>query len=229
MEFSERISHAYLFAKNYIISKGYAGEIDWQSSLCYESLDEQTYLQEIAWVILASGMNDKVVRKVFPAIKSIMFNFESSELICKQKEDCCKKALEVFNHVGKISAIIHVAEFIQTKSFGFLKEKLKVEGISFIKTFPYMGNATSLHLAKNIGLDVVKPDRHLVRIATLLGFDSPADLCELIATQIQERVSLIDLVLWRYATLDKNYLENVSWYVKNNKVSKTLVFNGVID
>jgi len=191
MEFSDRISHAYLFAKKYVISKGYADEIDWQSSICYEELNEQVFLHEMCWVILASGMNDKVVRKVFPSIKSVMFGFESSDLICNKKQDCLNKALQIFNHKGKISAIIYVAEYIQEHSFVSVKSNLINNGIDFIKTFPYMGAATSFHLAKNIGLDVVKPDRHLIRISTLLGFDTPNELCNVISGRIQEKISLI--------------------------------------
>lgn len=224
MELSERLSHAYLFAKKYVISKGYASEIDWQSSLSYESIDEKIFLHEMCWVILASGMNDKVVRKIFPVIKSIMFDFESSALICEKKQSCLNNALKTFNHYGKISAILYVAEYIQQYSFEIVKLNLKNKGIEFIKTFPYMGAATSFHLAKNIGLDVVKPDRHLIRLSTLLGFETPNELCSIISIQIQEKVSLVDLVLWRYATLDKNYVENVNRFIIN-KTSKSTYNN----
>jgi hypothetical protein len=81
-------------------------ELEWQEEVCFDMLTEQKFLNEISWVILASGMNDKVVRKVFPKIKSAMLNFESADLICKRKKTCFRKALKIFNHEGKIKAII---------------------------------------------------------------------------------------------------------------------------
>ena len=210
---TDRIAHAYFFAKNYIISKGYGNEVDWQQELNYDKITEQKFLNEISWVILASGMNDKVVRKVFPIIKNIMFDFKSSDLIQKNKTRCYNNSLKVFNHKGKISAIIYVAEYIKLHTFDEVSSRIMKEGIGFIQTFPYMGKATSFHLAKNIGLDYAKPDRHLIRISNSLGYNTPNDLCKVISNRIQEKKSLIDLVLWRYATLDKNYIRNLNWFI----------------
>lgn len=211
----DRLAHAYFFAKNYIIGKGFGNEIDWQQENSYDKITEQKFLNEISWVILASGMNDKVVRKVFPLIKKIMFDFNSSELIYKNRRQCLNKSLKIFNHKGKISAIIFVAEYVKKQTFEVVNYRIMKGGIDFIKTFPYMGNATSFHLAKNIGLDYSKPDRHLVRISSSLGFNNPNELCYEISNRIQEKISLIDLVLWRYATLDKNYLKKLNWYMSH--------------
>ena len=85
--------------------------------------------------------------------------------------------------------------------------RFQSEGVEFIQTLPFMGPATSYHLAKNIGLDVVKPDRHLLRMAAAVGYDSPSLLCEDIAASVGDRVSVVDVVLWRFATLNSNYTD----------------------
>jgi hypothetical protein len=213
MDFSERIAHGYFFAKKYIIHKGYGNEIDWQEGLIYETITEQKFLSEISWVILASGMNDKIIRKIFPKIKLVMLNFQSAELICNQRENCYDKALKIFNHKGKIEAILFAAEYLQKYSLAFIKAEILKKGISFIQTFPYLGKATSVHLAKNLGLNLAKPDRHLNRISSILGFSTPNDLCKEISDIIDEKISLIDLVLWRYATLDKHYLKRINSFI----------------
>ncbi len=87
-------------------------------------------------------------------------------------------------------------------------------------TFPYLGNATVFHLAKNLGINVAKPDRHLLRISNCLGYKCPNNLCEEISLTIDEKVSLVDLVLWRYATLDKNYLSKIQWYINRFSIKK---------
>jgi len=209
----EKLAHGYFFAKNYIIKKGYGHEIDWQDDIAYAQLTEQKFLEEFAWVVIASGMNDKVVRKIFPQIKQVMFNFKSGRLINHNNEACLNKALLILNHPGKINAILTVCSYINTYSFESLKSQIREKGVDFIQTFPYMGKATSFHLAKNLGLDVAKPDRHLVRISEIAGYLDVNRFCQDLSLQINEKVSLIDLVLWRYATLDKNYMKNISWFI----------------
>jgi len=71
--------------------------------------------------------------------------------------------------------------------------------ISFLQTFNFIGSITAWHLAKNLGCDVAKPDRHLVRIASQFGYQSVHDLCNDLSCEFEEKVSVIDLVLWRYA------------------------------
>ncbi len=212
MEYTDRLGHAYFFAKNYIIRKGYWDEINWQDSVTYSSLTQQKFLEEAAWVILASGLSDKVVRKKFPLIQEKMFKF-SAALIVKNRFECYEGAIRIFNHPGKINAILSLAHEIVSQTFESIKRNIDCSGIQYLKTFSYIGDATAYHLAKNIGLRVAKPDRHLNRISSALGFQTPMELCETISDKLQENVSLVDLVLWRYATLDKNYLLKIKRFL----------------
>ena len=52
-----------------------------------------------------------------------------------------------------------------------------------------------------------KPDRHLVRIAGALGARSVDHLCRPLAEFSGDPVSVVDLVLWRFATLRTDYVE----------------------
>jgi thermostable 8-oxoguanine DNA glycosylase len=63
---------------------------------------------------------------------------------------------------------------------------------------PYIGSITAVHLAKNLGFNVAKPDRHLVRLSRQFGYICAADLCSDIAKDTGEQVKVIDLALWRY-------------------------------
>ena len=213
MEHLEKICHAYFFAKQYVIKKGYGEEIDWQDEINFNKVDESKFLHEIAWVILASGMNDKVVRNKFPLIKDVMYDFTSSELIQMNRNICYKKAIKIFNHPGKINAILYVAEYIYSHSFAYIKREIEIGQINFIQTFPYLGKATSYHLAKNIGINVAKPDRHLIRVSNCLGFNCPNELCNDISIFAKEKKSIIDIVIWRYATLDKDYLSTINRFI----------------
>ncbi len=197
---------AYLAAKNTVIEKGYADEIDWQDSLSFETCTEQVFLREMAWVILSSGMRESVVRRKFPDISVAFFGWDSSEAIVRSKNECREKALRHFNHKGKIDAVLTIAQLVRDSGFESFRLRIETGGAQFLSRLPFLGPATSLHLAKNLGFQVAKPDRHLVRIAKAAGYPSPEQMCSDISSIVCDRVPVVDLVLWRYATLTTDYL-----------------------
>jgi len=199
------LSIAYFDVKQFVISNGFANEIDWIEELDFEDLREQEFLRESAWVILSSGMSDKVVRKIFLAMTDVFYNWESSKRIILNKNTILTKALNIFKHRGKIEAIIEVAERVYTYGFQYIKEQIRNYGINYIESFKFIGPTTKYHLAKNIGLAVAKPDRHLIRLAKRNGFITPHAMCEAISSYTKEKVAVIDIVLWRFATLNRKY------------------------
>lgn len=201
----------YLDAKVFITKLGYSDEIEWQDNLHIDNIKESTFIREAAWVILSSGMRETVVRKVFPMISASFFNWESASEIVKNKEFCFSAAMESFGNTKKINAILKIADVINSNGFKVVLESIKREELAYICTFPFMGPATGYHFAKNIGLDVAKPDRHLVRIASSLGYNCPHQLCSDISGITDEKLSVVDLVLWRYAVTDKDYLSFFSF------------------
>lgn len=196
---------AYLDAKESVINAGYAAEIDWQDDLAFERITADEFLRQASWVIIAAGMRDSVVRRIFPLLSKAFSGWTDIRQICRRKTSVRKEALGVFNHPGKIDAILCIAEWIDLNGFEHLKARVVSDGVEFIQTLPYMGPATSYHLAKNLGLDQVKPDRHLIRVAQATRHRSPEELCRSIAQVTGERLSVIDLVIWRFATLDPDY------------------------
>jgi len=202
----KHLLEAYLYAKQSVINEGYLDEIDWQESISYADVDESYFLREAAWVILSSGMREKVIRNLFPTISHTFFNWQSSEKIIDNQNICRETALSIFNSPPKIDAIIYIANSIYRESFLVVYNSVYEMGTSYIMKFPFMGPATSLHFAKNLGLSVAKPDRHLKRIAREFGYNSPDKLCSEIAEMLGEKISVVDLVFWRFATLNTNYL-----------------------
>jgi len=191
----------YLRAKQAVIEAGYSLEIEWQANIAFEEVTERDFLREAAWVVLSSGMREAVVRKKFPLISNAFLEWESAGEITAQSDQCRRDALTCFAHAGKINAIISIAAHVDKHGFSSVHEAIGAKGIPYIMRFPYMGPATSFHFAKNIGLPVVKPDRHLVRMAQSLNYSSPEALCSEISDLIGDKISVVDIVLWRYATL----------------------------
>jgi len=200
-----KMVEAYLAAKDIVVRQGFGAEIDWQARIRFSDVDERFFLQESAWVVLSSGMREHVVRRKFPGVSKAFLDWRSAKDIVGCSRQCRSQALAVFNHAKKVDAILKIATHVNSVGFSEVKARIKGDGVHFLKRFPFIGPATCFHLAKNIGLDVVKPDRHLLRIAEATGYASPEEMCTVLAGEVGDRVSVVDLVIWRYATLDGTY------------------------
>ena len=202
----DRIACAYMTAKSFVIDAGYHSEIDWQESIQFENIEESDFLREAAWVILSSGMRESIVRQKFPMISKAFFDWESAKKIMDNKKKCLEGALRYFGHRRKIESIIQISVHVHINGFDNVCLSIEKDGIEYIMKFPYMGPATSYHFAKNLGMPVSKPDRHLCRIAKTVGYSSPQLMCSDISQLTGEKVPVIDLIFWRFATLQNNYL-----------------------
>lgn len=198
--------NAYLTAKDAVVARGFAWEIDWQAERRLDRVNESEFLRECGWTVLSSGFRESVVRRCFGAISEAFLHWHSAEVIRANRESCRRTALGAFRNERKIDAILNIACFVADCGFESILRRIRQEDVRFLQTLPHIGPVTAFHLAKNLGLPVVKPDRHLRRIASAAGLGSPRELCELISEWLGEPIQVVDVVLWRYATLSSDYL-----------------------
>ena len=202
---SHQLAAIYLDLKEFVIRAGYSHEIDWQADVTLDNTTETDFLRESAWVVLSAGFRESVVRKVFPAVSDAFLHWHDAKQICTRLERCTRDGLAVFGHRGKIDAICQIITVVAISGFEDVKLRVQKRGVGFLKELPYVGPVTAYHLAKNLGLAVAKPDRHLVRIAQAFGCRSPAELCAIVSKEVGDPASVVDLVFWRYATLKRDY------------------------
>jgi len=200
-----RIACAYLTAKEYVLKAGYGSEIDWQESISLSEVTEQHFLRESAWVILCTGMREAIVRRLFDPISDAFLQWRSAKEIGRCSAKCRNDALRLFRHPKKVDSILNITDFVSVNGISCIKEGVSKDGPKFLQQFPFIGPVTSKHLAKNLGVRVAKPDRHLLRIASALGYPSVDTLCNDIGEITQQPVHVVDLVLWRFATLEPEY------------------------
>ena len=197
----ELLASNYLTAKERIIKAGFSSEIDWQENISLGDLDEPTFLRESAWVILSAGFQETVLRHRFAQVSAAFLDWESAVMITAQREICRINALAAFGNYRKIDAILKVAERVATAGIDTIRGQIISRGTSFLEELPFIGPVTACHLAKNLGIQMVKPDRHLTRMAAKTGYESADLMCRAISQLIGDSLSVIDLVLWRYATI----------------------------
>lgn len=191
----------YLAAKRAIIEAGHAGEIEWQRIQAAQAITEQRFLREAAWAVLSAGMAERVVRARFPAFSASFLHFESADAILANRRLVCRDALRVFNHRGKVQAVLSIARETRRLGSDGLARALHDDALALVLGLPYLGPASGPHLLKNLGLPYAKPDRHLLRLTRSLGFISPQMLCKTVAGFLGEEIPVVDLVFWRWATM----------------------------
>jgi len=191
----------YRMAAQGVQAAGFTWEIDWQRRRHLEPFSERDLLRESAWVILCSGFREATVRKVFDYISLCFCDWESSVEIACNRSACVATASARFRNAKKIDAIARVADLVTELGFDQFRRGIQSDPIKQLQRLPFIGPVTSWHLAKNLGLDVAKNDRHLSRMAEGLGYADAHELCGEVSEVTGELVSVIDIVFWRFASL----------------------------
>lgn len=196
----------YRIAEREVHAAGFSWEIEWQRTRSFADVCEREFLRETAWVILCSGFRESTVRKSFDYISLCFCDWESAREIASNRVPCIATAAAVFNNTRKLSAIASVADVVIESGFSTLKNEIRRDPMGCLQRLPFIGPITSQHLAKNLGLDMAKNDRHLARMALRYGYSCAQSLCDEISALTGESASVIDIVLWRFAAIAPGYL-----------------------
>ena len=186
MEKITKMAIYYAIIKEAIIDKGYENEINWINNIP-NPIDKDLFYREYSWVVINSGMNNKIAEKIYK-------NFWNNGY----------PDFSAINHPNKNEALKKVYSRLNLYFLHFTESKNK---LMFLKSLPHIGDITKYHLARNLGLNYAKPDRHLVRISSLFNHINVQEFCKKLSVLTDDPIGLVDLVLWRFATLYPNYLE----------------------
>jgi len=193
-----RAVELYRSAFEYVNSQALQHEIQWQRDLHFNEFSEPEFLRESAWVILCSGFRESAVRRAFDHISLAFCDWESASSIVAAGDACVRVASARFRNDRKLNAILQVSTRINSIGFGEFKNQVLAKRIDVLTTLPYIGKVTGWHLAKNLGLDVAKPDRHLLRLCSALQYCCVDHLCAALSDVVGEAPKVVDLILWRY-------------------------------
>jgi N-glycosylase/DNA lyase len=165
------------------------------------TFSESDLLGELAWVVLCSGFKESVVRRIFGKISLCFFDWVSAAKITQHATLCVATALDVFRSKPKIAAIVHSAALIEANGFKSVRRDIITNPIHSLQMFPFIAEITAFHLAKNLGFDVSKPDRHLQRLSARHGYSNVQDFCSTLARVSGESIRNIDTLLWRISEM----------------------------
>lgn len=171
----------YLWARTQLRELGWRSDYDWAQSVRAPD-NAEDFCREYTWVVLNSGMKHTVARGLMERVWPRLI--------------AGRPLHEVYRHVGKRGAIELVWNNRGHYFSRFQRQTHVDDVLHFCHGLPWIGPITKYHLAKNLGADVAKPDRWLVRLAESSG-ESVDALCARIAKETSDRVATVDVVLWR--------------------------------
>jgi len=174
----------YLKLKNEIIQSGYKNEILMINKMLDNPCnDSERFFREYVWVVVNAGMKYQIADIIY---QKIIYALNKKY-----------KLENIFGHVQKVEAIKYVQKRKKKIFNSYYNSNNKIE---FLECLPFIGPTTKFHFARNLGLDVCKPDRHLRRIAGYYKL-TPDLLCKMISEKTHDRVGVVDVVLWRAGNL----------------------------
>ena len=158
--------------------RGYGPTIDWTESI-QPAASAEDFAERTIYVICNSGMANAAANAIYAR--------------CIEALHSSTAVASVFRHPGKAPAI----ERIWTeRELLFADYNQADDPIDALEALPWIGEVTALHLAKNLGANVAKPDVHMERLARAENTTTAA-LCERLAQESGYRVATIDTILWR--------------------------------
>jgi hypothetical protein len=187
-------------------ARGYDDMITWSETI-KPPTDAKTFAKEVVYVICNSGMNFITANGIYWRCVRALARGRSSST--------------VFRHPGKTKAIDHVWRH---RKILFAAFEIAENKLAYCHSLPFIGDVTKHHLAKNLGLDTIKPDVHLMRLAHAEKV-SPMALCARLAYQTGYRQSTIDSILWRACAdryLDSSVYEMYGWAAATERLADEL-------
>ncbi len=162
-------------------------EMIWASSIRAPETAEDFALEAI-YVVICSGMKAQVAQRIYNRVSNRLHEGEAVH------------GSSAYRHKGKAKAIDRLWNERASLFESYSTLAVDAERLAFLGDLPWIGPITRYHLAKNFGLQVIKPDRWLERIA-YVHRTTPVALCAHLSKTTGDPFPLVDTVLWRCANL----------------------------
>lgn len=175
-------------------------------------LNDEEFAFEVIYVILAGGFSQKTAKRIFGEI---------CDYIKKRNEVSGKEIFQMFHNPNKTNAIAKVwnnRKFYREKFYSIKSDSEKLE---FLGTLPHIGKITKNHIARNLGISIVKYDIWIQRLGiSLFGTNETAEFpldenvkkyCDKMFENLQKETNLpvgyLDAVLWKACQIGILYFD----------------------
>ncbi|MDR2491539.1 MAG: hypothetical protein LBD20_09090 [Spirochaetaceae bacterium] len=172
------------------------------------TLTPEDFAKETFYVILASGFSQKTAKRIWAEIVHYYEARGGSTV-------CFDDLFAVFHNRNKINAILQVWQNRAVYCGEFYARPNAEEKIKYLATLPHIGKITAHHLARNLGISVVKYDVWIQRLALACAgkkggpsFPIRPEViraCDILFSKLEQATGhpkgYIDVVLWKSCQL----------------------------
>jgi hypothetical protein len=205
-------------------SQRITGDVQRIKTLDVKQVTGTDFMGQCAWAIYGAGFKFDVLAPKWPELQAIYLHWDVQQIV-EQAETVKEAALKIIGHQGKVEAILTIAgklsqgwPDIRSTLLDLLSwdaNGIPVETQPFIKyldALPWVGEVLASYIAKNIGVDSIKPDLWMLRLAKWLeykpGKSGVWDMARDFQSLNDERINVIDTVCWNWAK-DQDCLKEV--------------------
>lgn len=171
-------SEDYLAIRRAVWDAGHQDDWEWSQSI-EPPKDSAAFACELIFVICNSGMKNTVARQIYERVLDAIADE--------------RPIREAFRHEGKARAMQMIWDGRRDL---FAAYRITEDKVAFLRKIPWIGPITCYHAAKNFGVDCVKPDIHIQRLADFHG-ETPEAFCRRMQADSGDRLATVDVMLWR--------------------------------
>lgn len=173
----------------------YTEQLDEFRRVNIEDLTPHKFWTEYIWCVYTSGFSAKVVSSIFPRL---MNAYGPWDWTLNNLDFIYGRVRPIFSNLKKCGSIVMCRTLLSKLGWDKFKAAYCTDPLD-LQDLPFIGKVTCYHLARNLGIDAVKPDLHLVRLADHYGYGSPEEMCSYLSGLSGERIGVVDYVLWSYS------------------------------
>lgn len=179
----------------------YPDPLAYYRTLKFEHVTPKEFWSEYIWCVYTSGFNARVVSKQFFELLRAYNSWQTVALHNRWIEvSGINKNSAKYNAIRKTAQLLHRYETEPQADWWAHFKRDYLATPEHMRQLPFIGSVTCHHLARNLGLDSVKPDLHLVRLAEFFEWPDPLTMCSFLGGLFDERIGVVDLILWYAAS-----------------------------
>ena len=161
----------------------------------FDDVDLTTFLKQYLWVIFVSGFRNAVVEKHFAAILSAFHDLHLGKIAAMDAIDAATLPIA---HQRKASAFLKGCKQIHAEGWPTFKARVRERRRAALRELPYMGPATSQHMALSLGIeDTEKADTWLKQCAEACS-STVDEMVSYLSREYRLTRWQVDGYLWRY-------------------------------
>ena len=195
-------------------------------TLDFKDITGPDFIRQCAWAIYGAAFSYRTLARYWDTLQEAYLHWDVHE-ITAQYGTVREIALRSINNSRKVNAILSIASDLEKR--GWAEVKATLQGfISYdqrgnpietpalmdhLDRLPNVGPVLATYIAKNIGIDAIKHDIWIRRLAKHMGYRCDKPGVNAMASDFQsisgERINVIDTVLWNWAAVPQGCLEPI--------------------